>query len=888
MEAFFLLILVLLMVIALTSGFPVAFSLPGAAILSIGLAALTGFIFEGNTSAYFTQDGPVEWLTAGVSNFRSLYWDVERDTLIAIPLFVFMGIMLQRSKIAEDLLVSMAQLFGPIPGGLGISVVFVGALLAATTGIVGATVIAMGLISLPAMLEHNYSKPLATGTICASGTLGQIIPPSIVLIILADQLSNAAEIANTTRIAEYKMTTGETMMPSEYDVVSASAGDMFVGAFLPGLVLVALYMSYILISALLKPESAPPVPYKGKIDSKFLLKVVMALVPPLTLIFTVLGSIIMGIATVNQAGAIGAIGAMIMGGYRLTEGQKNSFYPAIMAVISTTVIIYILSLYQLNIKNIRNSEEATAMIIATIAVIGLLISVFWSAWRTFRIEDTLRGVMLETSKTTSMVFIILIGAAMLTSAFRGFGGEELVKEFLGSIPGGFWAQFMVVMAVIFFLGFFLDFIEISVVVVPLVAPILLADPSANITAVWLGVMIGMNLQTSFLTPPFGFALFYLRGVSPPEVKTIHIYRGVAAFIILQLIGLAIAGYFPPLVNYLPNRTYLTSENAPPPINPKLQQCIEEITFPFYEEHENEIRSGVDLISQINVDYLPEKYKNSLLSSQKLVLATFDLVKDIQQKDSQLEKFISGYENLHHKVRKIQVDIRNIEEDITKLKQRKMRLERNGMENDPLVIKQISESIKTFEQMKVELLDSIPSQWETERGKFEILKKEARASRQKYRRNSDSAYEPLIQLRSVLNSTQELLEVEILLNSIKSIIEKEQPDSAMTRIKEIESALGGIKGASSIKSKISKARRALKGKNPNPEKGLKQWELGMSVYFKEIEWRQQAVKELAQPLNKYEMLLKDSIGLRLQKKLSLEHGKSVSACKSSHEDISLFF
>ena len=268
-----------------------------------------------------------------------------------------------------------------------------------------------------------------------------------------------------------------------------------------------------------------------------------------------------------------------MGGYRLTEGQKNSFYPAIIAVISTTVIIYILSLYQLNIKNIRNSEEATAMIIATIAVIGLLISVFWSAWRTFRIEDTLRGVMLETSKTTSMVFIILIGAAMLTSAFRGFGGEELVKEFLGSIPGGFWAQFIVVMAVIFFLGFFLDFIEISVVVVPLVAPILLADPSANITAVWLGVMIGMNLQTSFLTPPFGFALFYLRGVSPPEVKTIHIYRGVAAFIILQLIGLAIAGYFPPLVNYLPNRTYLTSENAPPPINPKLQQCIEEITFP---------------------------------------------------------------------------------------------------------------------------------------------------------------------------------------------------------------------------------------------------------------------------------------------------------------------
>ena len=888
MEVFFLLVLVLLMVVALTSGFPVAFSLPGAAIISIGLAALTGFIFEGNPSAYFTHDGPIEWLTAGVTNFRSLYWDVERDTLIAIPLFVFMGIMLQRSKIAEDLLVSMAQLFGPIPGGLGISVVFVGALLAATTGIVGATVIAMGLISLPAMLEHNYSKTQATGTICASGTLGQIIPPSIVLIILADQLSNAAEIANTTRIAEYKMATGETSMPSEFDVISASAGDMFVGAFLPGLVLVGLYMSYILISALLKPESAPPVPYEGKIDSKFLWKVLMALVPPLTLIFTVLGSIIMGIATVNQAGAIGAIGAMIMGGYRLTEGQKNSFYPAILAVISTTAIIFILNLYQLNIKNIRNSEEAIAMVFVTIAVIGLLISVFWSVWRTYRIENTLKGVMLETSKTTSMVFIILIGAAMLTSAFRGFGGEEIVKEFLTSIPGGFWAQFMVVMAVIFFLGFFLDFIEISVVVVPLVAPILLADPSANITAVWLGVMIGMNLQTSFLTPPFGFALFYLRGVSPPEVKTIQIYRGVVAFIILQLIGLAIAGYFPPLVNYLPNRTYLASENAPPPINPKLQQCIEDIIFPYYAEHENEIRAGVDSLSKVNIDYLPEKHKKALFTSQQQVLATFNLVDEIHQKDVKFEDFIISYEDLHHEVRKIQSEIRKIENDIFELKQRKTRLERNGEDLGSLVFKEISNSIETLEQMITELRNSIPTQWETERAKFKKFNQEARVSRQKYRRNSDSAYELVINLINLLNHTPELLEAETLLNSVKSIIEEEEPKSAMQHIKKIESKLGSIKGASSIKSKISKARRSLKGKKASPEKAMKQWQLGMTIYYQEIEWRQRAVKELAQPLANYEMLLKDSIGLRLQNKLSLEHGKSVSACKSSHEDISLFF
>ena len=260
MEYFFLALLLLVMMSALISGFPVAFSLPGSAILTIGIAALSGYIFTGDIDSYFVQGGPVEWLTAGVTNFRSLYWDVERDTLIAVPLFVFMGIMLQRSKIAEDLLVAMAQLFGPIPGGLGISVVFVGALLAATTGIVGATVIAMGLISLPAMLQNNYSKSLATGTICASGTLGQIIPPSIILILLADQLSNATDIASNARQTAYREATGEFVLPSTLDVTSTSAGDMFMGAFVPGLVLVGLYMLYILIYALIKPEVAPPEP----------------------------------------------------------------------------------------------------------------------------------------------------------------------------------------------------------------------------------------------------------------------------------------------------------------------------------------------------------------------------------------------------------------------------------------------------------------------------------------------------------------------------------------------------------------------------------------------------------------------------------------------------
>ena len=245
MEHLFLSLLVLIMIVALASGFPVAFALPGSAIISIGAAAFFGYLFEGDVGAYYATDGPIEWLTAGITNFRSNYWDVETDTLIAIPLFIFMGIMLQKSKIAEDLLVTMGQLFGPIPGGLGISVIFVGALLAATTGIVGATVIAMGLISLPTMLNNNYDRSLASGIVCSSGTLGQIIPPSIVLIIIADQLASAADVANTMRQADYKLITGEFNMPGEFRVGSTSAGDMFLGALLPGLVLVGLYMLYL-------------------------------------------------------------------------------------------------------------------------------------------------------------------------------------------------------------------------------------------------------------------------------------------------------------------------------------------------------------------------------------------------------------------------------------------------------------------------------------------------------------------------------------------------------------------------------------------------------------------------------------------------------------------
>ena len=591
METFFLALLILIMIVALASGFPVAFALPGSAIISIGLAAFFGYLVEGDSSAYFYVDGPIEWLTAGITNFRSNYWDVETDTLIAIPLFIFMGIMLQKSKIAEDLLVTMGQLFGPVPGGLGISVIFVGALLAATTGIVGATVIAMGLISLPTMLNNKYDKSLASGIVCSSGTLGQIIPPSIVLIIIADQLASAADVANTMRQSDYKIVTGEFNMPGAFRVGSTSAGDMFLGALLPGLVLVGLYMLYVFVYARINPKAAPPVPFKGQFDFKFWINVIMVIIPPLALIFAVLGSILMGIATVNQAGSIGAIGATLMAGYRLHQGKKDAFYPLILVVISLIPIFILASTYNLTIKN-TELRDLTAILITGFFTLTFMFGIAWSFWRTFKIDNVLKEVVTETCVTTSMVFIILLGAAMLTSGFRAFGGEELVRDFLQDLPGGFWTQFIVVMVVIFLLGFFLDFIEIAVVVVPIIAPILLAETGANVSAIWLGVMIGVNLQTSFLTPPFGFALFYLKGVAPKIVTTLNIWKGVVAFIVLQLIGLGIVGFYPILVNYLPARTYLTSKVAPPPMNPKLQYCLQEYKFDIYNNEEQRIRAAI--------------------------------------------------------------------------------------------------------------------------------------------------------------------------------------------------------------------------------------------------------------------------------------------------------
>jgi len=886
MEVYFLLLLLLLMIGALSSGFPVAFALPGSAILSIAIAAACGYLFVGDTDAFFSNGGPNQWLSAGVTNFRSLYWVVERDTLIAIPLFVFMGIMLQRSKVAEDLLVAMARLFGPVPGGLGISVVFVGALLAATTGIVGATVIAMGLISLPAMLRNNYSKSLACGTICASGTLGQIIPPSIVLIILADQLSSAADQANTMRKSDYREITGEFSMPGEFDVVSASAGDMFMGAFIPGMILVGLYMAYIFVTALIKPEKAPPVAHEGAYDRHFVYRSLLALMPPLLLIFIVLGSIILGVATVNQAGAIGAVGALLMGSYRLTQGQKFSFYPALLAIAAVLLLALLISQYDLNIKNIKNAHDQLGIYLAVSTVMLLLFAVGWAIWRAYKIDNTLNEVMLDTAKTTSMVFIILLGAAMLTSAFRAFGGEELVKHYLTSLPGGFWVQFFVVMLVIFLLGFFLDFIEISVVVVPIVAPILLANPGANVTAVWLGVMVGMNIQTSFLTPPFGFSLFYLRGVAPAIVKTLQIYKGASAFIALQLVGLAIAGAFPILINYLPNRTYLTSETAPPPNNPRLQLCLEDMVFKDYQFAEKRILQAVETISKVDISYLPQTYQQTLNGSYENMRRVFEHVAAVEKAHADLQDYLPQYEPIHRQSRVVEASIRNIDKAIEQLR-RDIQGIKYSAQRDPFKIQGLELEIGRLQGEQQQLKKQIPSEWKQARAQYKALNSNEKAARNQYRRTVDDSYQVIKDTLEMMDSVELLSEIQPGVESLHQVIREQSAEDAITRIKSFEPKLAEIKNTIDVKLNLSTARSILK-KTGDRDQAAGELIKGLEILQSEINWRSMARDKFRDHLIEFNQMINSSIGLRLQQRLSEDQAETIAACLARHKDISLAF
>ena len=508
---------------ALLWGYNVAFTLAGTSLLFAGIGVLTG-TFD---PAYL------------LSMPGRIYPLITREILIAVPLFVFMGVMLEKSRIAEDLLENMGTLFGPMRGGLGISVIFVGALLAASTGIVGATVVTMGLLSLPTMLNRGYAPSLASASIAASGTLGQIIPPSIVLVILADQISNAFQEAQRS----YNLETDKIV----------SVGDLFAGALLPGLILVAAYALYIFAVAVLKPADAPAQDWPEGADAKSLLwHSFTSMLPPIFLIIAVLGSILSGYATPTRGAALGALGAILLACYKIEAksafghvAKKTAFLSAagLLGLVALDLTGVDLRVSQTDWSGTEKLAMTGAALLASIGGAGALIA-------TLRLSRTgaLSDVSRSTLHITAMVFVILIGATIFSLVFRGFGGDEMVARLLDNAPGGPTGAFILVMVIMFILGFFLDFIEITFVVVPLVAPPLLAT---GMDPVWLGIVMALNLQTSFLTPPFGFALFYLRGVAPPEVTTTALYRGVLPFIAIQIaiIGLVIA--FPGLATAIP-------------------------------------------------------------------------------------------------------------------------------------------------------------------------------------------------------------------------------------------------------------------------------------------------------------------------------------------------
>ena len=673
-------------------------------------------------------------------------------------------------------------------------------------------------------------------------------------------------------------------MPSQFDVVSTSAGEMFLGALVPGLVLVALYMLYILIYAVLRPHVAPPVRTDKKFNAEFFFQLGLALIPPLSLIFLVLGSIITGVATVNQAGAIGAAGALLMAGYRLTQGQKSSFVPALISLAALVVIGFIVTTFAPNIKAINTTTDAVAVTVAAIASFALIGSLIWSAWRAYQIENTLQEVMVETAKATSLVFIILLGAAMLTAAFRAFGGEELVKHFLEGIPGGFWAKFITVMAVIFILGFFLDFIEIAVVVVPIVAPILLADPSANITAVWLGVMIGLNIQTSFLTPPFGFALFYLRGVAPAIVKTIDMYKGVIAFIGLQLAALVIVANFPPLVNYLPNRVSFLAETAPPPRNPRIQYCVEEYIYSKLVLDTGELSRAVDVATGLDTSFLPKKVAADLTGSFEGVAKAKALLEAAKVAEENVIAASVKYRPLHRTVRALERDAHVFDAEIKELETTVSRL--RGDENAAARDK-ITQRIAKASEERDALLAQIPSEWAEQQATFQKLTKEESNLRNQFRRTADSSYQGTARLVATLKGSDDYIALEQELTEMRATIESGDPKQTHSMVSALSKKFS-MAGAEKIKSGLGKARRALKRKKPDIKKALKEFDRAQKAYTKQLEWRAKAKGEFTDSVSTYEVAMRDTIGMRQQQRMTREQGLSIASCQSNHRDISLNF
>ena len=758
------LLLFALVFILILIGYPVALTLGGVSVIA-------GIIFFDVDFFYLLS--------------LRIYGIMNNFVLLAVPLFIFMGITLEKSGIAEKLLETMALMFGRIKGGLAISVIIVGAMLAASTGIVGATVVTMGLISLPTMLKRGYSPSLATGVIASSGTLGQIIPPSVVLVLLGS-------------------------------VLNVSVGSLFTSALFPGVILVLLYLLYIIIISLIYPKLAPSMPEneikKFHKETSFF-QITKAFVLPFLLIGTVLGSIFLGIASPTEAAGVGALGAIIL-------SKSNG---------------------------------------------GLKIKV-------------LKEIMQETTHLTSTVFMILIGATSFSLVFRGLEGDKVLIDLITQAnlsPNEF---VILVLLIIFLAGFFIDFIEIIFIIVPVVVPIFIA---LDIDLIWVGILIAINLQTSFLTPPFGFSLFYLRGVAPKSIKTTQIWKGASFFIFLQLVGLGIVGFAPQLVNYLPLRSYYTSEVSPPPLNPKLQDCLIDYTYIKYNENFDESLMLTNSINSIDLNFIPSIYLEKLENSLVNIKLSKSLLENIKNSENEFNQFSEEYKPLHLEVRNIEKKIIKLNKKIEKIK-KELRLETDDNEIDLL-----NNKIKLIEEEIINIKLTIPENWEEENKYFNNIISDLNKTKLNYNRTVDSSFNEISNLIKKFQNVDELASIDYLFENVITNINDENSEIEKI-LKDFEKKFNTFSDVSNVKKPIKKARKLLKKNFDKKDEAIELIVESRLILNKETEWRIQGKDIL---LNNLITLLnsgKETFGLRKQDQLNKEQALYLARCKSVPKDISLYF
>ncbi len=749
METLFLILLLLLLLLALLSGYPVAFALASTAILTIAAATLTAYLLEGNPAAYLSNGDASHWLNQTITDLLSLYGG-ERDSLIALPLFLFMAITLQR-----------ANLLG------------------------------------------------------TSGSLGLVFLAASVLLVLADQLNLAAKIANTDREALYKTTTGEFPLPLDYHVLPVQAGDLLLAALIPGLLLAGLYTAYRLVIDSQNPEGQQG---SGKLHS------VLSAVPTLALLALMLGFLFFGAADANQIGAIGAVGAILLAGLRTHQGSWLwKWLPFLLAVIAADVLAY---------QVLNNGQPHRATPVTLLAVAVLLVGLLWSLWRLYR-QDTLAAILLDTSKATARLFMLLIGAMIFATALRAFGADELIRVGLQHISAGFWAQLVLVLLVAFLLSFWLGAVEIIAILIPLTAPSLLMNPESNVPAIWLGCLFILTLQVALLkTAPFGFNLPHL-----PQIAG----RDAIVFIVLALLLAVLVGFYPGLSNYLPNHARLLSGTSLPADSPRFQACLQDYTQAQLDQTGSAaLPASFAELKQLDVAYLPDKLRTNLLDSHAGLEKGMQLLSTLQKDRAERTALDSLYAELHQQVR-------------------------SHPDETP------------------------PTEWETQHKRYNDRQTHVLTTQRAYYNTLETAYQALYHAIRSIQATATLKAITPEIMGLETIIRTSPVTEAITRIENVEAHLATA-GEGTLQALLYQARSQLRLEDSpdSRDKAIALQQQVKTALSGEMAWRERADRELLPALQKHYAWVNATFGKHPPEHLTGDQARQVAVCLSRHEDISLQF